>query len=91
MAVHNHPREEPPPPVDHGLADRLDLGAGNSIEVDDGHDAPHCVLQLHDACEDIQEEPVTAFAAIDARALRRIGRWLLAWADELEDRAREAR
>lgn len=81
------PAERP----DCGLADKLELEAGNYVELDDGHSPPGCVLVVHDACEDIKEAPVDAYIATDAAGLRRIARWLSAWADELEARAREGR
>lgn len=85
------PAERP----DCGLADKLELEAGNYVELDDGHSPPGCVLVVHDACEDIKEAPVDAYIASDAAGLRRLARWLSAWlsawADELEARAREGR
>lgn len=82
------PAERP----DCGLADKLELEAGNYVELDDGHSPPGCVLVVHDACEDIGEGPVDAYLPFDGAAgLRRIARWLSAWADELDARAREGR
>jgi len=83
------PAQAPRP--DCGLADKLELEAGNYVELDDGHSPPGCVLVVHDACEDIGEEPVDAFLSADAAGLRRLARWLSAWADELDARAREGR
>lgn len=82
---------DPGPRPDCGLADKLELEAGNYLELDDGHSPPGCCLRVHDACEDIEEEPVDAYLPADAAGLRRIARWLSAWADELDARAREGR
>ena len=70
---------------------KLELEVGNYLELDDGHSPPGCCLLVHDACEDIKEQPVDAFLPADAAGLRRIARWLSAWADELDARAREGR
>lgn len=83
------PPVEPASRPDCGLADKLGLEAGNYIEIDHSGEPPGC-LRVHDACEDIEEEPVDAYLPFDGAAgLRRIARWLSAWADELDARAHE--
>lgn len=90
-AIPTAPQADPGPRPDCGLAEKLELEADNYVELDDGHSPPGCVLVVHDACGDIGEAPVDAYLSSDAAGLRRLARWLSAWADELDARAREGR